>query len=122
MADIGKAAMWAESQPDKAGSWEKVLDFYEGQGLPVDQYRGRPDLMPMVAALSNPNYAKQKAAEANLKAMIQSMPADKQAQATALSAVNPKALTESYAESIFKGEGDINQLIAHLNDEQKEQV
>lgn len=122
MADLGKASAWALSQENTAQSWDQALNVYEKQGKPVSHLRGREDLLPMMAELSDPDYAKQKAIQERIAQMIKTMPADKQAQATALSAVDPKALSKSYADSMFQGSGDINQLIAPLNDEQKEQV
>ena len=122
MADIGKAAAYAGSQDDPEAAWDEVLNFYEMQGKPINHMRDRSDLIPMMIELNNPDYAKQKAAQERIVQMIKTMPADKQAQAKALSAVDPKALSKSYAESMFQGSGDINQLIAPLNDEQKQQV
>src|SRR5690606_33611670 len=40
-----------DGQPDPA-LWEEALDLIGSQGVPVDQFRGRPDLAPVIAKAS----------------------------------------------------------------------
>lgn len=48
--DMARAAAWADT-PEK---WEQALDFFEGSGFEVDQFRGRPELRDMVMRLGHP--------------------------------------------------------------------
>ena len=87
MADFGQGAAWARNQPDSAAAWEQVLDQYESEGKPVQQFRGRADLMPMISDLNNPDYAAQQSAQQNLQRLIRTAPAGRQELDSALSGV-----------------------------------
>lgn len=124
MADFGSGAGWAMNQADPDAAWDQVLDQYEREGKPVDQYRGRPDLMPMVRDLNNPDYAKQQAIQQNLKTLIQTLPQEKQAGFSALAAVDPKAATKAYSEQMTSGDSveRLKSLIETLPQDQQRKV
>lgn len=122
MADFGKGAAWAMNQSNPDAAWNQVLDQYQKEGKPVDQFRGRPDLMPMVRDLNNPDYAKQQAIQQNLSSMLQTLPAGKRAGAQALASASPQAFYKAYGEQLMAGDTDIESLVSPLPEKQKEQV
>ncbi len=124
LADFGKAASWASSQPDKAAAWDQALTYYEGQGQDLSRFRGREDLAEMVRDLNNPDYAKQQAIQKRIEALVMSAPEDKRARLSALYAVDPKAASKAYGENIFAGDQGkkLEGLVATLPEDQKAQV
>lgn len=121
MKDFGQGAAWAMNQPDPNAAWDQVLTQYESEGKPVDQFRGRTDLMPMIRDLNNPDYAKQQAVQNNIKNLIQTMPASMQPQAQALGQASPQALYKAAGEGMFKGDttGQLATLTKGLNENEK---
>ena len=124
MSDIGNAAQWVSNQPDQEGAWNQALDYYASQGEDVEMFRGRSDLIPMVSALSNPDYAKQQAAQQNLQVMLQTLPQDKRAGFAALQSSNPNAAAKAYGENLFAADtsGQLESLVSPLPQKQQEQV
>lgn len=51
--DIGRAAQWVMAQPEnmREQAFNQALDFYEGQGEDVSAFRGRMDVLPMLAQM-----------------------------------------------------------------------
>jgi len=124
MADFGRGAAWAMNQPNPSSAWEQVLNQYQKEGKPVDQFRGRADLMPMVRDLNNPDYAKQQAIQNNLSSMVQTLPPEKRGGAQALAAASPQAFYKAYGDQLMAGDtsGQLDALISPLPEEQKKQV